>query len=348
MSSFPVLSTKFRPGKCFYFCLFPGWGRGQLCNCVCSYGCKYGNCTVFQTWFWGKWINGASDSFSESGIHINWCIGFWSVSFYKNCCSFSCGSIWSIVVCKYIGPKVSFFPLYVQANDPTIERIITPRIALTTAEYLAYECGKHVLVILTDMSSYADALREVYTNSCHWFKHYRMYTKGSWGKYSKSIYFYVIALSLCGSDSLMDIPDLCRSAQSYARLASNFDSLLYRSFHRTNYWFVWQVSAAREEVPGRRGYPGYMYTDLAQIYERAGRIEGRKGSITQIPILTMPNDGKFLNHVGWIACILLLALVVKPYFVLLFGQILHIPLQILRDISPRGRFTLTGSSRTDR
>ena len=96
------------------------------------------------------------------------------------------------------------------ANDPTIERIITPRIALTTAEYLAYEKGKHVLVILTDMSSYADALRE--------------------------------------------------------------------------------VSAAREEVPGRRGYPGYMYTDLATIYERAGRITGRKGSITQLPILTMPND----------------------------------------------------------
>jgi len=96
------------------------------------------------------------------------------------------------------------------ANDPTIERIITPRLALTTAEYLAYECGKHVLVILTDMSSYADALRE--------------------------------------------------------------------------------VSAAREEVPGRRGYPGYMYTDLATIYERAGRVEGRPGSITQLPILTMPND----------------------------------------------------------
>uniref|UniRef100_A0A7S0WZ83 Vacuolar proton pump subunit B n=1 Tax=Chlamydomonas leiostraca TaxID=1034604 RepID=A0A7S0WZ83_9CHLO len=96
------------------------------------------------------------------------------------------------------------------ANDPTIERIITPRIALTTAEYLAYDCGYHVLVILTDMTSYADALRE--------------------------------------------------------------------------------VSAAREEVPGRRGYPGYMYTDLATIYERAGRIEGRKGSITQLPILTMPND----------------------------------------------------------
>eukprot|EP01095_Lingulamoeba_sp_RSL-Kostka_P017326 TRINITY_DN892_c0_g3_i1.p1 TRINITY_DN892_c0_g3~~TRINITY_DN892_c0_g3_i1.p1 ORF type:complete len:539 (-),score=215.71 TRINITY_DN892_c0_g3_i1:80-1696(-) len=96
------------------------------------------------------------------------------------------------------------------ANDPTIERIITPRLALTTAEYLAYDCGKHVLVILTDMSSYADALRE--------------------------------------------------------------------------------VSAAREEVPGRRGYPGYMYTDLSTIYERAGRVKGRTGSITQIPILTMPND----------------------------------------------------------
>uniref|UniRef100_F7A8C2 Vacuolar proton pump subunit B n=2 Tax=Ciona intestinalis TaxID=7719 RepID=F7A8C2_CIOIN len=96
------------------------------------------------------------------------------------------------------------------ANDPTIERIITPRIALTTAEFLAYQCEKHVLVILTDMSSYAEALRE--------------------------------------------------------------------------------VSAAREEVPGRRGFPGYMYTDLATIYERAGRVSGRNGSITQIPILTMPND----------------------------------------------------------
>ncbi|XP_073685372.1 V-type proton ATPase subunit B, brain isoform-like [Garra rufa] len=96
------------------------------------------------------------------------------------------------------------------ANDPTIERIITPRLALTSAEFLAYQCEKHVLVILTDMSSYAEALRE--------------------------------------------------------------------------------VSAAREEVPGRRGFPGYMYTDLATIYERAGRVEGRNGSITQIPILTMPND----------------------------------------------------------
>ncbi|TRY65443.1 hypothetical protein DNTS_008774 [Danionella cerebrum] len=91
-----------------------------------------------------------------------------------------------------------------------IERIITPRLALTSAEFLAYQCEKHVLVILTDMSSYAEALRE--------------------------------------------------------------------------------VSAAREEVPGRRGFPGYMYTDLATIYERAGRVEGRNGSITQIPILTMPND----------------------------------------------------------
>merc|ERR1719265_116477 len=96
------------------------------------------------------------------------------------------------------------------ASDPTIERIITPRLALTTGEYLAYTKDRHVLVILTDMSSYADALRE--------------------------------------------------------------------------------VSAAREEVPGRRGYPGYMYTDLATIYERAGRVRGGNGSITQFPILTMPND----------------------------------------------------------
>jgi len=96
------------------------------------------------------------------------------------------------------------------ANDPTIERIVTPRLALTTAEYFAYTREQHVFVILTDMSSYADALRE--------------------------------------------------------------------------------VSAAREEVPGRRGYPGYMYTDLSTIYERAGRVCGKNGSITQFPILTMPND----------------------------------------------------------
>lgn len=97
------------------------------------------------------------------------------------------------------------------ANGVRIERIITPRLALTTAEYYAYQLEKHVLVILTDLTAYCDALRE--------------------------------------------------------------------------------VSAAREEVPGRRGYPGYMYTDLSTIYERAGRVEGRGGSITQIPILTMPNDG---------------------------------------------------------
>ena len=96
------------------------------------------------------------------------------------------------------------------ADDPTIERIITPRLALTTAEYLAFEREMHVLVILTDMSSYADALRE--------------------------------------------------------------------------------ISAAREEVPGRRSYPGYMYTDLSTLYERAGRVAGSNGSITQLPILTMPND----------------------------------------------------------
>ncbi len=96
------------------------------------------------------------------------------------------------------------------ADDPAVERIITPRLALTTAEYLAFELGYHVLVILTDMTNYCEALR--------------------------------------------------------------------------------QIGAAREEVPGRRGYPGYMYTDLASLYERAGIIKGKKGSVTQLSILTMPGD----------------------------------------------------------
>ncbi len=98
------------------------------------------------------------------------------------------------------------------ADDPAIERISTPRMALTAAEYLAYEKNLHVLVIITDITNYAEALRE--------------------------------------------------------------------------------VSAARKEVPGRRGYPGYLYTDLATMYERAGRIKGREGSVTQIPILSMPEDDK--------------------------------------------------------
>ncbi len=96
------------------------------------------------------------------------------------------------------------------ADDPPVERLVTPRSALTLAEYLAFEQDMHVLVILTDMTNYAEALRE--------------------------------------------------------------------------------ISAAREEVPSRKGYPGYMYSDFASIYERAGRIKGRKGSITQMPVLTMPND----------------------------------------------------------
>ncbi len=98
------------------------------------------------------------------------------------------------------------------ANDPAIERISTPKMALTAAEYLAFEKGMHVLVIMTDITNYCEALRE--------------------------------------------------------------------------------ISAARKEVPGRRGYPGYLYTDLATMYERAGRIRGKAGSITQIPILTMPEDDK--------------------------------------------------------
>jgi V/A-type H+-transporting ATPase subunit B len=96
------------------------------------------------------------------------------------------------------------------SSEPSMERVILPRLALTTAEYLAYKENMHVLVILSDMTNYCEALRE--------------------------------------------------------------------------------ISAAREEVPGRRGYPGYLYTDLSTIYERAGKITGRKGSITQIPILTMPGD----------------------------------------------------------
>lgn len=98
------------------------------------------------------------------------------------------------------------------ANDPVIERIATPRVALTSAEYLAFELEMHTLVILTDMTNYCEALRE--------------------------------------------------------------------------------ISAARKEIPGRRGYPGYMYTDLASVYERAGRLKNKKGSITLIPILTMPEDDK--------------------------------------------------------
>ncbi len=106
-----------------------------------------------------------------------------------------------------LGRTVLFLNL---SSDPSMERILTPRLALTTAEFLAYERDMHVLVILTDMTNYCEALRE--------------------------------------------------------------------------------ISSAREEVPGRRGYPGYMYTDLSSIYERAGKIKGRNGSVTQIPILTMPAD----------------------------------------------------------
>ena len=98
------------------------------------------------------------------------------------------------------------------AQDPAIERLATPKVALTCAEYLAFELDMNVLVIMTDMTNYAEALRE--------------------------------------------------------------------------------LSSAKKEVPGRRGYPGYMYTDFAMLYERAGRIKGKKGSITQIPILTMPEDDK--------------------------------------------------------
>ena len=150
-------------------------------ECIVRLG-EHGNGSILQTRFRRKWFDGERVSVFELGQRSN----------------------------------VSSTIRHCVHNDvflsDRIERIITPRIALTTAEFLAYQCDKHVLVILTDMSSYAEALRE--------------------------------------------------------------------------------VSAAREEVPGRRGFPGYMYTDLATIYERAGRVAGRHGSITQIPILSMPNDGK--------------------------------------------------------
>src|SRR5881628_3667614 len=112
---------------------------------------------------------------------------------------------------KVLGSQDPLAVLFLNlADDPAVERLITPRMALTAAEFLAYEVGMHILVIMTDMTNYAEALR--------------------------------------------------------------------------------QIGAAREEVPGRRGYPGYTYTDLATMYERAGRIHGRKGSITQIPIMSIPDD----------------------------------------------------------
>ena len=136
------------------------------------------------------------------------------------------------------------------ANDPAVERIATPRMALTAAEYLAFEEDMHVLVILTDITNYADALRE--------------------------------------------------------------------------------ISAARKEVPGRRGYPGYMYTDLASLYERAGRQRGKKGSITMIPILTMPEDDKthpIPDLTGYIT---------EGQIVLdrnLYGQSVYPPINVLPSLS---------------
>lgn len=108
------------------------------------------------------------------------------------------------------------------------------------------------------------------------------------------------------------------------------------------------MSAAREEVPGRRGYPGYMYTDLATIYERAGRIEGRKGSITQIPILTMPNDGNGSETSQSAAHFISLLGIDCLNLIFFYYQILHIPPQILQDILQRDRYTLTGSFTIDR
>ncbi|MHA1792191.1 MAG: V-type ATP synthase subunit B [Promethearchaeota archaeon] len=150
------------------------------------------------------------------------------------------------------------------ANDPTIERLLTPRIALTTAEFFAFEKGYQVLVILTDMTNYCEALRE--------------------------------------------------------------------------------ISTSRDEVPSRKGYPGYMYSDLASIYERAGRIKGKKGSVTQIPILTMPNDD--INNpvpdlTGYIT---------EGQLVLsrsLFGRGISPPLDILSSLSRLMKDNIKGRTRED-
>ena len=172
------------------------------------------------------------------------------------------------------------------ANDPTIERIITPRIALTTAEYLAYECGKHVLVILTDMSSYADALREVSAA--------REEVPGRRGYPGEHLASCQLPRACLGVPGQLSLPTAAwlLSAISCARL-------LQRTQKTED--CVWCTLGAHLAIPCMllcrdKGNPqllmhvGYMYTDLATIYERAGRIEGRKGSITQLPILTMPND----------------------------------------------------------
>ncbi|MHA1370021.1 MAG: V-type ATP synthase subunit B [Promethearchaeota archaeon] len=150
------------------------------------------------------------------------------------------------------------------ASDPTIERLLTPRIALTTAEYFAFEKDYQVLVILTDMTNYCEALRE--------------------------------------------------------------------------------ISASRDEIPSRKGYPGYMYSDLASIYERAGRIKGKKGSITQIPILTMPNDD--INNpvpdlTGYIT---------EGQIVLsrtLFGKGINPPIDILSSLSRLMKDAIKNKTRED-
>jgi len=143
------------------------------------------------------------------------------------------------------------------ANDPTIERIATPRMALTTAEYFAFDLGMQVLVILTDMTNYCEALRE--------------------------------------------------------------------------------ISAARKEVPGRRGYPGYMYTDLSMLYERAGKIQGLNGSITMLPILTMPEDDKthpIPDLTGYITegQIILSRSLHKKIFILLLMFSHHYPVCAIKEL----------------
>jgi vacuolar-type H+-ATPase subunit B/Vma2 len=149
------------------------------------------------------------------------------------------------------------------ANDPTIERIITPRLALTTAEYLAYEREMHVLVILTDMSSYADSLREVSAA-----REEVPGRRGYPGTFNHA----------------------CRASQSFLAFAfRGFNHACPVNHHLPCHCF--QTLTPSIPLPSfLSNLTGYMYTDLSTIYERAGRVAGKNGSITQIPILTMPND----------------------------------------------------------
>jgi len=166
------------------------------------------------------------------------------------------------------------------ANDPTIERIITPRLALTTAEFLAYQVPSRPIV-QSFCSTLPGGAGVAPPRSLISGRNFDLYFSSPFTEmavihYRPSPIDFTHVLCCCQCLG-------CAQCEKHV-LVILTDMSSYAEALR-------EVSAAREEVPGRRGFPGYMYTDLATIYERAGRVEGRNGSITQIPILTMPNDG---------------------------------------------------------